>query len=158
MAGKKKFDLDEFNSDTSKTQAKHRKYSGYIEKVEEAVTAPVQIKEGEIVKRINMAFTDENYETVQGEANRLGINLAFFLNTLVRIVDESDIDSYIESQPIKRTKDNVARRKGNPAKRINLKFHEDTHQKLKDGAEKYNQTLTQYMNVIVEVYAQDKNN
>ena len=149
----KSLNLDEFEEDVKKTQGKHNKYTRFME---EAINNPEPKESKDTSKRINMAFTDENYEALQSEANRFGVNMAFYVNTLVRIVEEADIEAYIESQPIKRTKNNVARRKGNPAKRINLKFHEDTHKKLKQGAEKYNQTITQYMNVIIEVYEQDK--
>ncbi len=149
-------EIDSFKSrSTNNTQDKPKKYLTYIEKEVANPSVSVSSKD---YKRINMAFTDNNYATIQSETNRMGINLTFFVNTLVRIIDKADIDKYIEAQPIKRTKDNVARRKGNPAKRINLKFPMDTYEKIVAGAEQYNQTITQYMNIIVEVYAQDMYN
>lgn len=137
---------------TAYTQPIHKKYTSLIE---QAINEDNKVSyETTEFKRINMAFTDPNYEIIQTETNRMGINYAFFLNTLIQIVDKNDVDDYINSLTIKRTKYNVARRKGNPSKRINLKFNMDTYQKLQSGSEQYNQTLTQYMNIIIEVYAQ----
>ena len=127
-----------------------------------------QIKEGEEViwdysatvpqgecKRINMAFTDNNYRFIQDETSRLGINCAHLLNSLIRIIETDEIDRYVASQPLRKG-NNAIRRKGHPAKRINLKFPMDTYQKLSTGAERNGTTLTQYLNMIIEVYNQDK--
>lgn len=157
MARQKLDLLNQFTGiDTSNTQVKHKKYTYLLEQaVNDDGNDPIESTE---FKRINMAFTDQNYELIQSETNRMGINFAFFVNTLIRIVEKNDIDAYIESLTIKRTKHNVARRKGNPSKRINLKFNMDNYQKLQSGAEQYDQTLTQYMNIIIEVYAQGIHN
>ena len=155
---KQKLDLfTQFTDEsTEKAQAKHKKYTYLLEQaVTEDSKEPIESTE---FKRINMAFSDRNYELIQSETNRMGINYAFFINTLIRIIEKKDIDAYIDSMVIKRTKYNVGRRKGNPAKRINLKFNMDNYQKLQSGAEQYNQTLTQYMNIIIEVYAQGIHN
>lgn len=165
MAGKK-FDLGEYNIDTSKTQAKHNKYSAFIEnetEKPEPISAAGENKKAVVTaydaqqaKRINMAFTDENYALIAGESERLAVSFVYFISSLIRIVDESDINSHIKAMTIPRSKDNVSRRRGNPAKRINLKFSPELHEILCRGAESHNMTITQYMNTIIEVYAQDK--
>lgn len=177
----KKFDLGAYSSDTSKTQAKHNKYSAFIEnetedapaheKAEESKKAvadtsdniisakPVSdenISEDGASKRINMAFTDENYALIAGESERLAVSLVHFISSVIGMTDEKDIDSYISAMAIPRTKDFVARRRGNPAKRINLKFSPRLHSRLSRGADAHNMTITQYLNTVIEVYAQDK--
>ena len=72
-------------------------------------------------------------------------------------MDVDEVDKYVESQPLRKG-NNAIKRKGHPAKRINLKFPLDTYQKMADGAERNGTTLTQYLNMIVEVYKLDKNN
>lgn len=209
MAGKK-FDLGAYNTDTRKTQAKHNKYSAFLENENassedmaseksapektaskdpaasntakkktssspkssvpknspEPITktshlnSDVPTSGTHTAKRINMAFSDANYQLISQESERLSVSFVYFINSLIRIVDENDISRHISSMPIRRTKDNISRRRGKPAKRINLKFSPELHSKLSRGAESYNMTITQYMNTIIEVYAQDmhKNN
>ncbi len=153
MSASKKLDLSSFESkeDTSSTQVKHNKYAQYLEK-ELAKTSAVSE-----VKRISMAFTDNNYEFIIDETSKLGINCTYFLNSLIRIMDVNEVDKYVESQPLRKG-NNAIKRKGHPAKRINLKFPLDTYQKMADGAERNGTTLTQYLNMIIEVYKLDKNN
>lgn len=174
----KKFDLGAYSSDTSKTQAKHKKYSAFIENETEDAPAPQKAEEAKkavadnIVsakpasdeatsedgasKRINMAFTDENYALIAGESERLAVSLVHFISSVIGMTDEKDIDSYISAMAIPRTKDFVARRRGNPAKRINLKFSPQLHSRLSRGADAHNMTITQYLNTVIEVYAHDK--
>lgn len=180
----KKFDLGAYSSDTSKTQTKHKKYSAFIENETEDAPAPEKAEEAKkaiadnadtsdnIVsakpvsdettsedgasKRINMAFTDENYALIAGESERLAVSLVHFISSVIGMTDEKDIDSYISAMTIPRTKDFVARRRGNPAKRINLKFSPQLHSRLSRGAEAHNMTITQYLNTVIEVYAQNK--
>lgn len=161
----KKFDLGAYSSDTSKTQAKHKKYSAFIENEtsgspsETAKITPAKTESAPLSapsKRINMAFTDENYALIAGESERLSVSLVHFISSVIGITDEKDINSYISSMAIPRTKDFVARRRGNPAKRINLKFTPELHSTLCRGAERHNMTVTQYLNTVIEVYAQDK--
>ncbi len=151
MSASKKLDLSSFenNENIISTQVKHNKYAQYLEK---GLT-----KTASEVKRISMAFTDNNYEFIIAETSKLGINCAFFLNSLIRIMDTNEVDKYVESQPLRKG-NNAIKRKGHPAKRINLKFPLDTYQKMADGAERNGTTLTQYLNMIVEVYKLDKNN
>lgn len=107
-------------------------------------------------KRINMAFSNENYELIMSETERLGITCVYMINTLARIVEEEDIEAYISSQVIRRSRNNVMRRKGSPAKRINIRFSPEIYDRISRGAVRYDQTITQYVNTIIEVYAQDK--
>lgn len=226
----KKFDLGAYNTDTIKTQAKHNKYSAFLEnenalteditlkiipsentvtgekaskapvsentgteeqsskkssskcsssgntpkkKASSSQKAPVTPKGTEPIteaslpdthaptpetltaKRINMAFSDANYKLISEESERLSVSIVYFVNSLIELTDENKIARYIDSMVIKRSKDNVSRRRGKPAKRINLKFEPKHHSKLSAGAEGCNMTVTQYMNTIVEVYAQD---
>ena len=154
MAGKK-IDLSSYkNIDTEKTQVKHNKYTRFIEN--EVAAAPES--EADKLKRMNMAFTDNNYTLIQSEANRLGINMAYFINAVIRAVPDDDVDKYLDALPIRPSKNHVPRRKGNPAKRLNFKIEDDAHVKITAGAEKHNETLTQYANTIIEVYAQANNN
>lgn len=125
------------------------------EKLPEAVTPTADVSSSESCtpKRINMAFTDANYKLISEESERLSVSFVYFINSLIRIVDEKDISRYIESMTIRRSKDNISRRKGKPAKRINLKFSPELHSMLSRGAASCNMTITQYMNTIIEVYA-----
>ena len=211
MAGKK-FDLGAYNTDTRKTQAKHNKYSAFLENendspdvssvkesesvksdaenkpekmpagkacapkkkssekkgaapvsepeklTEEVLSDSAASSETPASKRINMAFSDANYRLISEESERLSVSFVYFINSLIGIVDEKDIAGYIGAMTIRRTKENISRRKGKPAKRINLKFSPELHSKLSRGAECYNMTITQYMNTIIEVYAQNANN
>lgn len=118
------------------------------------LNAHVPTSETLTAKRINMAFSDANYRLISEESERLSVSFVYFINSLIRIVDEKDIGRHIGAMTIRRSKDNISRRKGKPAKRINLKFSPELHSKLSRGAECYNMTITQYMNTIIEVYAQ----
>lgn len=160
----KKLNLDAYKTDTSKAQPSHNKYSRFFENeglsVNDVKPASESVSESSAAqsKRINMAFFDPNYELIQNETARLGITCVYMINTLVQIVEESDIDDYIKSQTIRRTKNSVLRRKGNPAKRINLRFSPAVYERISCGAQKYDQTITQYVNTIVEVYAAHERN
>ena len=167
----KKLNLDAYISDTSKTQSIHNKYTRYFENEEfNPETLPKKNPENTSPaardnlsltvesKRINMAFSNENYELILSETERLGITCVYMINTLAQIIEEKDIDDYINSQLIRKSKNNVMRRKGCPAKRINLRFSPEVYEKINEGARRYDQTITQYVNTIIEVYTQDKHN
>lgn len=147
----KSFDLASMS--TTQTQNKHNKYARYLE---EELSTPAQEKTDE-VKRINMAFTGANHKMIHEESERLGISMAYLVNALVRIVETEDVNAYIDSLPIKPNKNHVARRKGSPAKRINIALDSDTYTKIEKGSDKYEMTLTQYLNIIITVYSQDIN-
>lgn len=152
---KKKIDLSGMY--TSKAQQKHKidteqaqdvkthgKYTAYLKAEKE------ESEKNETAKRINMAFSDAVYEKVQAESERYGISIVYYINTLIRQTEENQIDSYYEDQLIKPSKANIPRRKGKPAHRITLKFDPDVYKKIVFGAERYNQTLTQYVNLVIE--------
>lgn len=143
----KNFNLGSTN--TTPVQGKHNKYSRYLE---EEISAPTQ--ETKVVKRINMAFTNDNYKMINEESERFGTSMVYLVNTLIRIVDAKDVDTYIDSLPIKPNKKHVARRKGSPSERINIGFDKDTYSKIEEGSEKYDMTLKQYLNILLDVYTQ----
>lgn len=160
---KKKLDLSGMYTDTSNIQDKykidtrqiqdsgherHGKYEEYrraeeeLEKEEESISAEA--------KRINMAFTDAVYNTIKAESERLGVAAAYYINTVIRQSDSEIVQAYYEQQPVKVSKDCIPRKRGQAAKRIFIKFDADVYRMIVAGAEKYNQTLTQYVNLILE--------
>lgn len=134
------------NIDTSKAQdiKPHGKYAAYLEAEQK------ENEKTEKAKRINMAFSDAVYEKVQAESEKYGISIAYYINAMLRQTKENQIDLYYANQIIKPSKANVPRRKGKPAHRITLRFDPDVYKKIVFGAERYNQTLTQYVNLVIE--------
>ena len=99
--------------------------------------------------RINMGFSEENYMKIRSQSEKLSISMVSFINTSVEQSDSDEVDKYINSLSVKPSKDMIPRRRGNKMKRINIRFTMSAHKILKDGAEKHNQTLTQYLNLIL---------
>lgn len=147
----KKFNLETYNSDTTRTQYKHKKYTTYIENEVEESTNSDSIRDTSS-KRINMAFSDENYEYIISQSNKMLIPIAAFLNSIIPKIDDEEVGCYLQKLSVTRSKDNISRRKGNKVKRINLKFQNDVYNKIVLGADKFNMTLTQYVNTIVEIF------
>jgi len=152
---KKKIDLsglytskaqDTHNIDTSKAQdtKPHGKYAAYLEAEKE------ESQKTEKAKRINMAFSDTVYEKVQMDAEKYGTSIAYYINTVIRQAKEEQIDSYYANQLIRTSRTNIPRRKGKPAHRITLKFDPDVYDKIVFGAKQHNQTITQYVNLVIE--------
>lgn len=160
----KKLDLGAYMTGTPQTQHTHSKYTRYFENEGgelPEITPPEPVTEaaGESVpeqkdKRINMAFSDKNYSVIMEETERLGITCVYMINTLVTVMERTDVEEYLSRLPIRRTKDNIPRRKGSPMKRINLKFTSAAYTAASAGAEATNMTITQYVNTVIEVYAQ----
>lgn len=157
----KKFDLGAYTTDTPKAQPAHNKYTRYLENEAESpkptaesrgVTAPAD----NAPKRINMAFNDRNYALIMNETERLGISCVYMINKLAEAMDPEDMKSFLDSMKIRRSKDNIPRRKGSPLKRINLKFSPEIYDKISAGAEAENLTITQYINTALEIYASEK--
>ena len=96
-----------------------------------------------------MGFSEENYMKISSQSEKLGISMVSFINTSVEQSDSDEVDKYINSLSVKPSKDMIPRRRGNKMKRINIRFTMSAHKILKDGAEKHNQTLTQYLNLIL---------
>ena len=110
--------------------------------------------------RINMAFTDDNYEIIAQESEKLSIPMAAFINETVAGANIKEVEEYIAGLPIIPNKNMIPRRKGHKMKRINIRLTQEVHNILTSGAEKYNQTLTQYLNCVLNytIKAQARNN
>lgn len=128
-------------------EKQHEKYAAYrraeavIEK-DSAVT--------ETSKKINMAFTDTVYTTIKCESEKSGVTAAYYINSMIRNADPEYIRIWYSQLPIKPSKDFVPRRKGQASKRIYVKFDTDVYNKIVAGSVLYNQTITQYVNMILE--------
>lgn len=159
---KKKLDLSGMYANTVQTQDTHKinttqihdgnenqheKYAAY--RRAEAVIEKNSV-ESETSKKINMAFTDSVYATIKDEAEKLGITVAYYINSMIRNSDPEHIRAWYDQLPIKPSKDFVPRRKGQASKRIYVKFDMDVYDKIVDGSDMYHQTLTQYVNMILE--------
>ncbi len=142
---KKKLDLSDLHWDDTKT---HEKYAAYRKAGEEA--AEPSEKPSENPKRINMAFSDDVYNWIQAESARLGVGAAYYINAMIRRTDKETVQVFYEAQPVKASKNCIPRRKGKPAQRITIKIDPDVYGIIAEGAEKYNQTLTQYANLVLE--------
>lgn len=123
----------------------HEKYAAY-RKVEESIDKSI-VDES---KKINMAFTNTVYTIIKNEAERLGVTAAYYINEMIRNANSEHIRNWYDQLPIKPSKDFVPRRKGQAAKRIYVKFDADVYKKIVAGSDMYNQTLTQYVNMILE--------
>lgn len=99
--------------------------------------------------RINMGFSEENYMKIRSQSEKLSISMVSFINTSVEQSDSDEVDKYINSLSVKPSKDMIPRRRVNKIKRINIRFTMSAHKILKEGAKKHNQTLTQYLNLIL---------
>lgn len=99
--------------------------------------------------RINMAFTDDNYEIIAQESEKLSIPMAAFINETVANANLKAVEEYIAGLPIIPNKNMIPRRKGHKMKRINIRLTQEVHNILTSGADKYNQTLTQYLNCVL---------
>lgn len=97
-----------------------------------------------------MAFSDDLYEKIYSESGRLSVGLAYYVNAIIRQADPEKVHAYYEAQPIKASKSCIPRKKGKPAKRITIKIDPDVYDILTVGAERHNQTLTQYANLVLE--------
>lgn len=157
---KKKLDLSEMYNkankphdthsiSTSQTQDTaenhHGKYAAYRQ-AEASDIKPVIQKS----KRTNMAFSDNLYEKICSESERLCVGLAYYINAIIRQADPEKVHNYYEAQPVKASRTCVPRKKGKPAKRITIKIDPDVYDILTAGAERHNQTLTQYANLVLE--------
>lgn len=96
-----------------------------------------------------MAFSNSVYTQIQSESNRLGVSTSYYINTMIRQSDPEKIQTYYEQQPVKASKDCIPRKKGNKLQRITVKIEPDVYRMISAGAEEYNQTLTQYVNLVL---------
>lgn len=169
----KKLDLGQYKTSTVKVQHTHDKYTSYLEN--DAVNTetaaeknqpvfkepiienkePVKAEENaaeDISKRINMAFSQQNYGFIQEMTDRLGLTAGYFVSELIKKTDDCDVEKYLNAQPVRMTKNFVHRRKGMPAKRINLRFDGETYSKMNSSSEKLGLTLTQYVNSVLNIF------
>jgi len=146
----KKFNigLDESFDISKKSESK---FSRYLQDLEDEIAKPREDVSADL-KRINMAFTDPNYEMILEYSERYQVTMAHLINVMARVTKDEDIEDYITSLPIKPTKNHVRRKKGARSKRINIYFENDVYEKIEKGAEKHNMTLTQYLNIVLSVY------
>ena len=157
---KKKLDLSGMYTDTIQTQDKnnittmqiqdnskisHEKYAAY-RKSEESIDKSMVAEP----KKINMAFTDSVYSIIRDESEKMGVTAAYYVNSMIRNANPDYIRTWYEKLPIKPSKNFVPRRKGQASKRIYVKFDTDVYDKISAGSDQYNQTLTQYVNMILE--------
>ena len=151
-------DFDDLDSkstlNTTNSEKKQSKYARYLE-LEEEIAKPVKVASGE-VKRINMAFTTSNYDMIREESERFGVTMAYLVNALVRIMNEDDVNNYIGTLRIKPNKNHIPRRKGAPSKRINIALEKDVYSIIEKGANQYDMTLTQYLNIVLDAYMQEE--
>lgn len=169
----KKLDLGQYKTSTAKVQHTHDKYTSYLEN--DAVNTetaaeknqpvskepiignkePVKAEENaaeDTSKRINMAFSQQNYGFIQEMTDRLGLTAGYFVSELIKKTDDCDVEKYLNAQPVRMTKNFVHRRKGMPAKRINLRFDGETYSKMNSSSEKLGLTLTQYVNSVLNIF------
>lgn len=169
----KKLDLGQYKTSAAKVQHTHDKYTSYLEndavntetaaeKNQPVSKEPIigneeSVKAGEnaaedISKRINMAFSQQNYGFIQEMTDRLGLTAGYFVSELIKKTDDCDVEKYLNAQPVRMTKNFVHRRKGMPAKRINLRFDGETYSKMNSSSEKLGLTLTQYVNSVLNIF------
>ena len=122
------------------------------EKEEKAeISAPAPASDiSKTTKKIKMAFSKANYEYLSNASENLGVSKSYIVNRLVNTLDSEAISNYINKMPIPPSKDMVTKKKGSPLPRINIIFTSDTHSILSNEAEKHNQTLTQYVNILLD--------
>lgn len=101
-------------------------------------------------KSIKMGFSNSNFLYLTEASENLGVSKSYIVNRLVNTLDSEAISNYINKMPIPPSKDMVTKKKGSPLPRINIIFTSDTHSILSNEAEKHNQTLTQYVNILLD--------
>lgn len=126
----------------------HSKYAKYMEEESKTLQEPV-VKDEQ--KKINMAFSDDVYNMIKSESEKIGIPMSGFVNSIIKSTADERIRDTYDKQLVKASKDLIPRKKGQAAKRIFIKFEPEAYKKIVDGAEMYNQTLTQYVNLVLSV-------
>lgn len=138
---KKKKVQDKYKKSTKDEHVKLAKYAS----ADDDKQSLHQVK----AKRINMSFSDDVYMHIMTEAERLGVSTSAYVNEMLRLKDTESIENYYNSLLIKPSKNFVPRKRKEKSKRINLTFQPDVHEKILLESEKYNQTITQYVNMIL---------
>ncbi|MDY3741242.1 MAG: hypothetical protein SO022_12450 [Selenomonadaceae bacterium] len=122
------------------------------EKEEKAeISAPAPASDiSKTTKKIKMAFSKANYEYLSNASENLGVSKSYIINRLISTLDSEAVSGFISNMLIPPSKDIVSRKKGSPLARINIIFNSDTHSILSIEADKHNQTLTQYVNILLD--------
>lgn len=122
---------------------------GKEEKAEISAPAPAS-DISKTTKKIKMAFSKANYEYLSNASENLGVSKSYIINRLIATLDSEAVSGFISNMLIPPSKDIVSRKKGSPLARINIIFNSDTHSILSIEADKHNQTLTQYVNILLD--------
>ena len=150
---RKKLDLSGMYADTNKIQEisdePHGKYETY-RRAEEKLEKSTEEYLSKEPKKINMAFTDRVYDIIKEESEKLGIAAVYYINATIRQANLDHIQKFYDQMLIKPSKDCIPRKKGQASKRIFIKFDADVYNMIVSGSEKYNQTLTQYVNMVLD--------
>lgn len=138
-----------------KTVSKFSNYteSEAVEEIEEKaeISAPAPASDiSKTTKKIKMAFSKANYEYLSNASENLGVSKSYIINRLIATLDSEAVSGFISNMLIPPSKDIVSRKKGAPLARINIIFNMDTHSVLSIEADKHNQTLTQYVNILLD--------
>lgn len=143
---------DGYKIDTSQIQdsTPHGKYEAYRRAEENLKESTDEMLASSEPKKINMAFTDVVYDSIKEKSAKLGITAAYYINAAVRQADPEHIQKFYDQLTVKPSRDCVPRKRGQAAKRIFIKFDADVHDLITSGSEQYNQTLTQYVNMVLE--------
>ena len=130
----------------------HEPVEAVEEKEEKAViSAPAPASDiSKTTKKIKMAFSKANYEYLSNASENLGVSKSYIINRLISTLDSEAVSGFISNMLIPPSKDIVSRKKGSPLARINIIFNMDTHSVLSAEADKHNQTLTQYVNILLD--------
>lgn len=165
---KKNLDLSDYSvQDNASTQAKG-KYSAFIENEEASTNQEAENIEKNLEakpntpeekeSRVNMAFSDSNYEFLLSETLKLNVNFMYFLNTIIESTTDEEIKQFLDNHPwLKGGRSSAPRRKGHKMKRINFKLNTQNHEKLRTCASYHDATITNIVNAILEIYI-NKNN
>lgn len=151
-----KFSLEnEFSKNNIETDVpvtkKTSKYSSFLE---EQISEPINQAASSDSKRINMAFTPGNIELIEKLTEKYNINKTFLINSIVRIISVNDVEEYVKKERILVSKAGVV--KGKPKqKRITVRIDSDNYTKVSEEADIRNQTITQYVNLLLEIFAGD---
>ena len=101
-----------------------------------------------------MAFTPGNIELIEKLTEKYNINKTFLINSIVRIISVNDVEEYVKKERILVSKAGVV--KGKPKqKRITVRIDSDNYTKVSEEADIRNQTITQYVNLLLEIFAGD---
>lgn len=142
-----KINIEQIQDKNYESHGKYEAYRRAEENLEKHIEEKVTSAEP---KKINMAFTDKVYDIIKEESGKLGIAAAYYINAVIRQADPNHIQEFYDQLLIKPSKDCIPRKKGQAAQRIFVKFDTDVYNMIVSGAEQYNQTLTQYVNMTLE--------